>query len=90
MTLDESGTEIDHWCKTALVLQDRMLVGVIRPATLQLSVPCISSWTASAPIALQIVNWREKLTHDHTVNFYSKVMMWCMGMILLAMGCVHV
>ena len=38
MTLVESGTEIDHWCKTALVLQDRMLVGVVRPTTLQLSV----------------------------------------------------
>ena len=89
MTLVESGTEIDHWRKTALVLQDRMMVGVIRPTTLQLSVPCISSWTASAPIALQIVNWREKLTHDHTVNFLLQSYD-VYGMILLAMGCVHV
>ena len=50
MTLVESGTEIDHWCKTALVLQDRMLVGVVRPTTLQLSVSCISSWSASTPV----------------------------------------
>ena len=41
---------------------------LVRPTTLQLSVSCISSWTASAPvIALQIVNWREKLID--AVNF---------------------
>ena len=52
MTLVEGGTEIDHWCKTAraLVLQDRMPVGVVRPTTLQLSVSCISSWSASTPV----------------------------------------